>query len=79
MHGVSEQGRDRARAKPNGVLGTHTLGLLFIAALGLGGGFVWLALRLRRATTPQHASTLFHYSLLYLALFFTAIAVDPLL
>ncbi len=50
-----------------------------IAALALGGGFVWLAVRLRRATTPQHASTLFHYSLLYLALLFVAMAVDPLL
>jgi protoheme IX farnesyltransferase len=50
-----------------------------IAALALGGGFVWLAVRLRRTTTPQHASTLFHYSLLYLALLFVAMAVDPLL
>jgi protoheme IX farnesyltransferase len=50
-----------------------------VAALALGGAFVWLALRLRRETTPRHASTLFHYSLLYLALLFVAMAVDPLL
>jgi protoheme IX farnesyltransferase len=56
------------------------LGLPYlVAALALGGGFFWLAVRLRRATTPQHASTLFHYSLLYLALLFAAMAVDPLL
>ncbi len=56
------------------------LGLAYlIAALALGGAFVWLALRLRRETTPRHASLLFHYSLLYLALLFAAMALDPLL
>jgi len=56
------------------------LGLTYlIAALALGGAFVWLALRLRRETTPRHASLLFHYSLLYLALLFAAMALDPLL
>jgi heme o synthase len=56
------------------------LGLPYlVAALTLGAAFVWLALRLRRATTVQHASVLFHYSLLYLALLFAAMAVDPLL
>jgi protoheme IX farnesyltransferase len=50
-----------------------------VAALALGAAFVWLALRLRRATTRRHASTLFHYSLLYLALLFAAMAIDPLL
>ena len=56
------------------------LGLPYlVAALGLGAAFVWLALRLRRAATRRHASTLFHYSLLYLALLFAAMAVDPLL
>jgi heme O synthase-like polyprenyltransferase len=34
---------------------------------------------LRRETTPRHASVLFHYSLLYLALLFAAMAIDPLL
>src|SRR5439155_936706 len=47
-----------------------------MAALGLGGGFLWLALRLRAATTPRAAKVLFHYSLLYLALVFVAMALD---
>src|SRR5947207_3033115 len=45
------------------------------AALGLGAVFVWLAVRLRRELTPRRAATLFHYSLLYLALLFVAAAV----
>src|SRR5947208_3039791 len=57
-----------------GPLGAVYLG----AALGLGAAFVLLALRLRRETTPRHASQLFHYSLLYLALLFVAMALDPL-
>jgi heme o synthase len=44
--------------------------------LALGAGFVWLAERLRRDTTPRRAMLLFHYSLLYLALLFAALAVD---
>jgi protoheme IX farnesyltransferase len=50
-----------------------------VAALALGGAFLWLALRLRRHTTPRRAALLFHYSLLYLALLFAAMALDPLL
>jgi heme o synthase len=46
------------------------------AALGPGGVFVYLAERLRRDTTPRRASLLFHYSLLYLALLFAALALD---
>ena len=49
------------------------------AALALGAAFVLLALRLRRNATPRRASLLFHYSLLYLALLFVAMALDPLL
>ena len=45
------------------------------AALALGGAFVWLAVALRRQTTPRRSATLFHYSLLYLALLFVAAAV----
>src|SRR5438132_3808112 len=45
------------------------------AVLGLGAVFVWLAVRLRRELTPRRAATLFHYSLLYLALLFVAAAV----
>ncbi|MGN6377456.1 MAG: heme o synthase [Gaiellales bacterium] len=46
-----------------------------ISAAALGGVFLWLALKLRRHTTPHEAKVLFHYSLLYLALVFTALAV----
>ena len=48
-------------------------------ALVLGGVFIWLAVRLRRDATPRRAAVLFHFSLLYLALLFAAMAVDPLL
>jgi len=52
-------------------------GLAYVAAaLGLGGAFVWLAERLRRDLTPRRAALLFHYSLLYLALLFAALALD---
>jgi protoheme IX farnesyltransferase len=57
-----------------------TLGVAYLAAaLALGGYFVLLAWRLRVETTPARASLLFHYSLLYLALLFVAMAVDPLI
>ncbi len=46
------------------------------AALALGAVFLWLADRLRRDTTPRRAMLLFHYSLLYLALLFAALALD---
>jgi heme o synthase len=53
------------------------LGLAYlVAALVLGAGFIWLAVRLARHTTPRQASLLFHSSLLYLALVFVAAAVD---
>ncbi|MFL6010776.1 MAG: heme o synthase [Gaiellaceae bacterium] len=56
-----------------------TLGYAYLgAAAALGGAFVWLALCLRRDTTPRRAALLFHFSLLYLALLFTAMALDPL-
>jgi heme o synthase len=58
----------------------HTLGLEYlISALVLGGVFVGLALALRRDASRRRAGILFHYSLLYLALLFVAMAVDPLL
>jgi protoheme IX farnesyltransferase len=47
------------------------------AAVVLGGGFVWLAWRLRTQATRAHALALFHYSLAYLALLFVAAALDP--
>ena len=56
------------------------LGLVYlVSALVLGAAFVWLALRLRRDASPRRAAVLFHYSLLYLALLYVAMAVDPLL
>jgi protoheme IX farnesyltransferase len=57
-----------------------TLGVLYLGiALVLGAALVLLAVKLRRETTPGHASALFHFSLLYLALLFAAMAADPLL
>jgi protoheme IX farnesyltransferase len=54
-----------------------TLGLPYLAtALVLGAVFLALALALRRDPTPRRALVLFHYSLLYLALLFTAMALD---
>ena len=58
---------------------THTFGLVYLlAAAALGGYFILLAWRLRRDATPARASSLFHYSLAYLALLFVAMAVDPM-
>jgi protoheme IX farnesyltransferase len=54
-----------------------TVGLLYLAsALALGAVFIGLAERLRRENTPRRAMVLFHYSLLYLALLFAAMALD---
>jgi len=47
-----------------------------IAAAVLGALFAWYALELRRTMTRTAAVHLFHYSLLYLALLFVAMAVD---
>jgi heme o synthase len=58
----------------------HTAGIAyFAAALLLGALFLRLAWRLRRETTTLRARALFKYSLLYLALLFVALAIDPLL
>jgi protoheme IX farnesyltransferase len=59
---------------------TGTFGWAYLAvALFLGGAFVTLAVALRRAATRPRAARLFHFSLLYLAVLFVAMAVDPLL
>ena len=50
-----------------------------VCALALGAVFVGMAERLRRDTTPRRAMLLFHYSLLYLALLFAALALDSVL
>jgi len=58
----------------------NTVGWIYLgAALILGGGFIALALALRRETTPARAKRLFTFSLAYLALLFVAMALDPIL
>ena len=57
-----------------------TLGVPYlIAALVLGALFLAMAVGLRRAPTPRRAALLFHFSLLYLALLFAAMALDAAL
>ena len=52
-------------------------GLVYaVPALVLGLVFAWGAFRLWRQTTKARAVALFHYSLLYLALLFVAMALD---
>jgi heme o synthase len=56
----------------------HTLGMVYlVCAIVLGAVFVGLALQLRRDASTRRAGVLFHYSLLYLALLFIAMAIDP--
>jgi protoheme IX farnesyltransferase len=53
------------------------VGAIYTAsAIVLGGWFVWRALRLWRGTSPAESMRLFRYSIVYLALLFTAVAVD---
>jgi heme o synthase len=59
------------------VYGLGLLGWIYLAAaLGLGGVFVWEAVRLRREATNAAARRLFKYSILYLALLFAAMVLD---
>ncbi len=54
-----------------------TFGLVYgVSALVLGGVFLWLAVELRRTMDRGAAVKLFHFSLLYLALLFVAMALD---
>ena len=56
------------------------VGLAYLgAALVLGAAFLYLAWRLWRDTSAPRAAVLFPFSLVYLALLFVAMAVDPLL
>jgi heme o synthase len=56
-----------------------TFGAVYaVSALALGLTFLAFTLQLRREPTRRHAAFLFHYSLLYLALLFVAMAVDVL-
>jgi protoheme IX farnesyltransferase len=58
----------------------QTVGVVYLAAaLLLGAAFLRLAWRLRRETTPVRARALFRFSLVYLALLFVLMAVDPIL
>jgi protoheme IX farnesyltransferase len=55
------------------------LGALYLgAAVGLGGIFLYRAVRLWRAPTSEQALGLFKYSISYLALLFAAMGVDRL-
>jgi heme o synthase len=55
-------------------------GLVYgLAAALLGAVFAWYALELRRTMERAAAVRLFHYSLLYLALLFVAMALDPII
>jgi heme o synthase len=56
-----------------------TVGVLYlVCAVALGGVLMALAVDLARRTTPARARLLFHFSLLYLALLFVVMALDPL-
>ncbi len=58
-------------------VGLGVFGLVYgVAALVLGAVFTWYALELRRTMERTAAVRLFHYSLLYLALLFVAMALD---
>lgn len=48
------------------------------AAVGLGGGFVWRALRLWRDPSRNRSWALFRFSVLYLGALFASVAVDAL-
>jgi protoheme IX farnesyltransferase len=56
---------------------TGTSGAIYLAlALGLGGWFLYDAIRLMREQTQRAARRLYLYSLLYLALLFLALVID---
>jgi heme o synthase len=57
-----------------GVLATFD-SLYLVVAIALDGALCWLAWRLWREATAARASVLFHFTLLYLALLFVAVAV----
>ena len=57
----------------------ESMGVVYlVAAVGLGGEFIWQAFGLHRDATPKRAMRLFTFSNTYLALLFAAIAVDTL-
>jgi protoheme IX farnesyltransferase len=59
---------------------TGTFGVTYVAVSALLDGILCaLAWRVWRRATPRRAGALFHYSLLYLALLFAAVAADAVL
>ena len=50
-----------------------------VVAAGLGAGFVFYAIRLKREASDANAMALFKYSILYLFLIFLALGIDALL
>lgn len=57
-----------------------SMGWMYVsAAAALGSVFLWRAIHLRRAQTPQSARGLFSYSIVYLALLFAAMVMDRML
>jgi len=53
--------------------------LYFVAALGLGAVFTWFAVELLRTGSPDKAMRLFTYSISYITLLFSAMAIDQLI
>ncbi len=58
-----------------GLIGTFGL-VYLVGAAALGGVLLVFAWRLWRESSPAKAGVLFHFSLLYLALLFVAVAID---
>lgn len=59
---------------------SQTVGGVYLAiAIALDAAFIYLAVELARETNPARAGRLFHFSVLYLALLFGAMALDTVL
>jgi protoheme IX farnesyltransferase len=57
----------------------HAVGILYlIAALLLGGLFLWYAIRIQRDWSHRAVMGLFHYSIAYLGFLFAAVAIDQI-
>ena len=52
--------------------------IYLVTAMGLGAGFLWLAVKLLRDGTTQGAMRLFGYSISYVTLLFSSMALDQL-
>ncbi len=60
------------------VMGTSGI-VYLVSALVLGGIFIWMAIDIVRKGDRRSAKIAFHYSMIYLALLFVALAVDAAL